>query len=381
MPPTIDLVDSPAGLRAALRPVDAPVVGVDVERADSHRYYRTPALIQVGVDGHCVLIDTVTVTDCRELDRFLADRDVILHALENDLVPLGVVGVRPPRPHDTAVAAAVLGLPTGLSPLLAEVLEIELTADKERFQRADWEARPLTNDMAAYAAGDVVHLPALWARLRADLQTAGRTAWYEQELAATISTATEDNRHWERTRGAGRLSPRGRAVLAALWTEREALAKQDDVAPQRIVHDDTLVSLAHEPPATSQQLVTRTEGRRRRHIRPYAERLAAAALRGQQDPPQERDPDRPRWEDRDRDAYDAMRRARSRVAKDIGLDAGVLCPSRQLKTAVSARPTDAATLCAEAGLRPWQIELLAEPLWEAYANAYSGDPGSGPSDD
>lgn len=365
-----------------MRQVDAPVVGVDVERADSHRYYRTPALIQVGVAGHCVLVDTVAISDCLELDRFLADRDVVLHALENDLIPLEVVGVRPSRLHDTAIAAAVLGRPIGLSPLLAQVLEVELTADKERFQRADWEERPVSEDMAAYAAGDVVHLPLLWARLRADLEDQGRTAWYEQELAATIAAATEDNRHWERTRGAGRLSARGRAVLAELWTERESIAKEDDIAPQRIVHDDTLVRLAQDPPASAHDLLSHTEGRRRRHARPYAERLTAAAIRGVEAPPDERDPDRPRWDDRDREAYDAMRRIRSRAAKEIGIDAGVLCPSRQLKGAVSTRPRDATTLCAAAGLRPWQTELLAEPLWEAYVAAYDGDPpGSASAED
>jgi ribonuclease D len=72
-------------------------VGVDVERADSARYHRRAALVQVGVAGTCVLLDAVRLDELADLDAFLADRRVVLHALENDLEPLDVLGVRPPR--------------------------------------------------------------------------------------------------------------------------------------------------------------------------------------------------------------------------------------------------------------------------------------------
>lgn len=381
MPPRIEIVDDPDRLVSALRAVDQSVVGVDVERADSHRYYRTPALIQVGVPGHCVLVDTVAITDGAELHRFLAGRDVVLHALENDLIPLAAVGVEPPNLQDTGVAAAMLGRPIGLSPLLEQVLDIALTPDKSKYQRADWEARPLTEGMAAYAAGDVVDLPELWTRLAAELDERGRRPWYEQELTALIESATDDNRHWERTRGAGRLSARGRAILQSLWEERESIAQQDDIAPQRIIHDDTLVDLANNPPGDAKRLVDRAESRRRKHLRPYAERLIEAAQRGLDGPALSRDPSRYRWDDRDRDAYDRMRRARAELADEVGIDAGVLCPGRQLKDAVSEQPQDADDLCRAAELRPWQADLLRDVLWDAFQGAYEDDGDDGGSGD
>jgi hypothetical protein len=44
----------------------------------------------------------------------------------------------------------------------------------------------------------------------------------------------------------------------------------------------------------------------------------------------------------------------------------VLCPSRPLWTAIAGEPDDGRQLCALAELRPWQTELLADPLWDAY---------------
>jgi ribonuclease D len=372
-PPDVTFVDDPASVRPELDRLTGPVVGVDVERADADRYFRRAALVQVGVPGNCVLIDAVALPSLPELERYLgADRLAVLHAIENDLEPLAALGVRPSHVADTAVAAAVLGLPTGLGPLLAEVLDIELDGDKSAYQRADWEERPLSPGMAAYAAGDVVHLPELWAELRARLGAADRTAWYEQELEWTVRRASEDNRDWTKVKGTGRMSPEQRAVLHALWDERERLAREHDVAPNRLLHDDVLRDLATEPPRTEAQLVRRSH-RRRSLLRRHAGELLAAVVRGQQAAPELRAGGGRRWSESERGAFDAMRKARTGVAEELGVDPGVLCPSRTLWDAIAAAPEDPGSLCGAAGLRPWQRELLGEPLWEAYRSSLGSE--------
>lgn len=371
-------VDDPDAVATQLRSLTDAAVGVDVERADSARYHRRAALVQVGVPGRCVLLDAVRLGDLSSLDDALRSRRVVLHALENDLEPLAVLGVRPHEPHDTAVAASVLGLPTGLGPLLTDVLGVELTDDKERFQRADWEQRPLPDEMAAYAAGDVVHLPALWEALEERLDAAGRRPWYEQELAAAVERAFDNGRDWTRVKGAARLSPQQRAVLRELWRERERLASTHDVAPNRLLHDDVLRSLALEPPGTEQELVRRSP-RRRRQLRAYASQLLAAVGRGVDAPPVPPDATGRRWGALDRETYDALRRRRAEIAEQLGVEAGVLCPSRPLWRAVAGEPTDGRELCELAGLRPWQTELLAEPLWETWTrvrDAHDEGPGA-----
>ena len=376
------IVDDPRDLTTALRAVDGAVVGVDVERADAPRYFRRAALIQVGTDDAVVLVDTVAVPQVPALQDFLAERTSILHALHNDLEPLRAAGVEIGRVDDTAVAAAILGLPIGLDPLLQDVLGIALSPDKERFQRADWEQRPLPDDMVAYAAGDVVHLPSLWAALAERLDQTGRGSWYEEELRAVIATEGEDTRDWTRTKGAGRLDGRARAVLRHLWQARERLARDDDMAPNRLLRETTLVDLA-ERPAESPDALTRRNQRRGRPTVEHARELFAAQQAGLDGPEEPRERNG-RWKEHERDAYDAMRAARAAVARQVGLDPGVLCPSRALWAPARGAPTTPQELCALAELRDWQAGLLADPLWAAYTKAMtsSGEPPAGePAED
>jgi ribonuclease D len=369
--PRITLVDDPGRVGTALAGLDLPVVGVDVERADADRYYRHAALVQVGGPGACILLDGMVLDDLGQLQAHLATRLTVLHAANNDVVPLAAKGVEPPQLVDTAVAASVLGLPVGLGALLEEVLGLHIGGDKESFQRADWAKRPIPAPMQAYAAGDVVHLPALWAVLADRLDAVGRTPWFEQELTASLTNAVTDTRDWRRVRGVGRLGARQQIVARMLWEAREEVARREDIAPNLLLHDEVIVALAIEPPRTAAQLARRA--RRRRRMEPeHAEHfLTVVESAAEQDPPPP-DPDRRRWTDRDSRAFDRLREARSKVADSLGVDAGVLCASKTLKDAVRADPKDADALCDAAGLRPWQRELLGDVLWRAYRGRSTG---------
>jgi len=378
VPPRITLVDEPSGIGVALADLDLPVVGVDVERADADRYYRHAALVQVGGPGSCILLDGMVLEDLSALNEHLAGRLSVLHAASNDVVPLAAKGVTPERLVDTAVAAALLGLPAGLGALLEEVLGLTIDGDKEAFQRADWAARPIPGPMQAYAAGDVVHLPALWQVLADRLDAAGRMAWFEQELAGSLANAVTDTRDWRRVRGVGRLSARQQVVARMLWEAREATARAEDLAPNLLLHDEVIVALAIEPPRTAAQLARRA--RRRRRMEPHhAERFLEVVLDAAEQDPSPPDPDRRRWTDRDSRAFDRLREARATVARELGIDAGVLCASKTLKEAVRDDPSDVDALCDAAGLRPWQRELLGDVLWRAYRGRSSSGSAPEPS--
>lgn len=374
--PHVTFVDRGLQIDDALQEVDGEIVGVDVERADAHRYFRRAALVQVGIEGRCVLLDGVTLDALPALDDFFAaGRLAVLHAAHNDLEPLAAKQVTPARIADTAVAAAVLGLPTGLGGLLDEVLGLQLDGDKSAYQRADWEQRPLPDAMVDYAAGDVVHLPLLWTELSGRLDATGRRSWYDEELAWTIERNDQETRSWTRVKGSGRLTPPQRALLRALWEERERITRTHDIAPNYLIHDEVLRELAIDPPRTEQQLVRRSQ-RRRALLRTHAEALLAAVERGREAEPEPKARSS-RWTEDDRALFEALRQRRAQVAEELGVDAGVLCPSQQLWGAIGGDPQDGRELCALAGLRTWQTEVLAEPLWEAYLEARAAGDSDG----
>lgn len=388
--PTI--VDTPARLAAALAEMaDLRTVGVDVERSDWDRYWRAAALIQVGgprpgddgaetdpsiVDrpagmvGRVALIDPLAVDDLSALGEFFADRTVVLHAMDNDLVPLEATGAAPAAVEDTAIAAALLGLPTGLGDLLHQQLGIDLPGDKHAMQRADWSRRPLSEAMMQYAAEDVVHLEALWQCLEQQLRVTGRLDWYLEERDWVRSQPTaEERRHWTRVRGLGRLDAQARARARSLWEAREHLARSTDTAPGRILADRVLVQLAVEPVQRARELARR--GVRRAAVKEFGTELVAA-LRGvgRSDPAPRRRP----LDEQERQLVDELRALRSARAAQVGIDAGVLAPNRVLRSAVGARPTTPAELRTALELRDWQWRLVGADFCEACGLDGAGRP-------
>ncbi|MPZ89382.1 MAG: hypothetical protein GEU81_15200 [Nitriliruptorales bacterium] len=381
------LADSSAGLRDALALLEGlETVGIDVERADWHRYWRSAALIQVGGAGRVALIDPLALPELGDLTRLLAERTCVLHAMENDLGPLSSLGIVPSVLEDTSIAAAMLGLPLGLEVLLRDLLGVELTGDKSAMQRADWEARPLTEDMLAYAAADVADLPALWTVLHERLRTGDREEWYRQELEAVrLLPPVEQRRAWTRTKGVGRLDSAAKARLRSLWDARERLARSTDTAPSRIAADKTLVDLAVRPPASRGELGRR--GLRRGAVRSWGATLMEAlrapteagahassgnrAASGDHERLSARVPT-----DQERALVDELRAIRSERAEELGIDPGVLCPSRTLLGAVLSAPASSAELRDALRLRPWQWEQLGDRFSVALALDGDGRPGS-----
>jgi len=234
-------------------------------------------------------------------------------------------------------------------------------------QRANWEARPLTPAMLAYAAGDVADLPALWDVLHRRLVEAGRLDWYHQEREAVRDQPpVEQRRDWTRTKGVGRLDPISRARLRSLWEAREDLARATDTAPARIASDKLLVDLALRPPTDAGELTRR--GLRRAAAREWGGALlralssegAATAEPSPRVAAGVRIPD-----ENDRAKVDLLRALRTERAQSLDIDPGVLCPSRVLLGAVLRDPGTCDQLEQALGLRPWQWEQVGPDFCDA----------------
>ena len=115
--------------------------------------------------------------DCPNLKRLLADPAVLklLHFARFDCAAVQLhLGVTMAPVVCTKVAAKLVRTFTdrhGLKDLCKELLGVEISKQQ---QSSDWGAPELTPEQQAYAASDVLHLHALWARLEGLLRREGR---------------------------------------------------------------------------------------------------------------------------------------------------------------------------------------------------------------
>ena len=362
--------DALASLVASLEADARPAVALDTEADSFHHYFEKVCLIQLALPGSAVLVDPLAPVDLGPLLAHLAPRELLLHGADYDLRLLHRgYGFRASRIFDTMLAAQLLGeREIGLAALLSARLGV--TLDKTN-QRADWSRRPLAPAMVAYAASDVLHLHALVASLRADLEAKRRLAWHAEECARLAATdfpprERDPENEW-RAKGTNALSAKERAYFRELWAVRERRAEQLDVPPFRVYPTDALQRSARQaaagtaepsalfpfsrplPAALVTELVAAVE--RARHVPPSAWPGRRTGEKAVPDPALE-------------SAVGKLKEKRDRLARQLALDPGLVASRATLADAARAQLTagrrlDADALAAATGMSRWRAELLA----------------------
>jgi ribonuclease D len=170
--------DLPEGLGfGAAVAIDTETMGLDPRRDRL-------CLVQLSAgDGtaHCVQIIPEALggrgADCPNLRRLLEDPGVlkILHFARFDVAALyHALGVTVAPVVCTKIASKLVRTFTdrhGLKDLCKDLLGVDLSKQQ---QSSDWGAPELTPEQLAYAASDVLHLHALWAKLKGLLEREGR---------------------------------------------------------------------------------------------------------------------------------------------------------------------------------------------------------------
>jgi ribonuclease D len=154
-----------------------PVVAVDTETMGLNPHRDRLCLVQLSAgDGHAHLVQLIPPSlggqgyDCPNLRRLLGAQGIVklMHFARFDVAVLQHsldVTVAPIR--CTKIAARLTRTFTdrhGLKDLCRDLLGVELSKQQ---QTSDWGAVELTAEQLAYAASDVLHLHALWAKLEA----------------------------------------------------------------------------------------------------------------------------------------------------------------------------------------------------------------------
>ncbi len=166
-----------------------PMVAIDTETMGLDPRRDRLCLVQLSAgDGqaHCVQIIPEALggrgADCPNLKRLLEDPAVtkLFHFARFDVAALHqALGVTVAPAKCTKIAAKLVRTFTdrhGLKDLCRELLGVEISKQQ---QTSDWGAVELSPEQLTYAASDVLHLHALWAKLEALLRREGRLALAE----------------------------------------------------------------------------------------------------------------------------------------------------------------------------------------------------------
>lgn len=344
-------------------------IALDTEADSFHHYFEKVCLLQLAKGGTAWLVDPLAGLDLAPLFSALSSRRLLLHGADYDVRLLSRGhGFRPREIFDTMLAAQLIGeKEIGLAALLSARLGV--TLDKSS-QRADWSRRPLSPDLVAYAASDVLHLHELVGSLEADLAAKGRLEWHAEECARLIgqdlSPAPEDPETDWRIKGSNALSAKERAFLRELWRAREERARSLDLPPFRVLHNEALLVLSRRAAAGERDLAALFP---RPVPSAFAHRLKAALSAaeslpaGSWPPPRRGEVVRPEPElDK---AVNALKARRDATAKSLGLEPGVLASRAALVDVARAdvaagHPLPAADLVAATGLSRWKAALLRD---------------------
>ena len=379
------VVADPSVLRATVEALAAGhgPVAVDAERASGHRYGQRAFLVQLRRAGTgTVLVDPAALPDLSSVGAALDGAEWVLHAASQDLPCLAEVGMRPATIFDTELGSRLAGFSrVGLAAVVEQLLGYSLAKEHSA---VDWSVRPLPEPWLRYAALDVEVLIDLRDVLAEELERQGKLEWAREEFAAVAATPPAPPRQdpWRRTSGLHRIRNRRQlAVVRELWLSRDALARELDVSPGRIVPDASLVEAAVAQPASPRALsaLAAFTGRvSRRYLARWYESVAAAlALPEAELPPlhlpSEGPPPARIWAERDPLA--AARLARCRAAL-TALAGELTLPIENLLSPDTVRrlawtppePADEAAVeqfLRDHGARSWQVGLTAPLLTAA----------------
>lgn len=382
------VIDEVAGVVDAARRLAAGTgpVAVDVERASGFRYSQRAYLVQVfRRDAGVFLFDPPPISDFSALQEAIGNEEWVLHAASQDLPSLRELSLEPVTIFDTELAARLLGHErVGLGAVVEDTLGITLA---KAHSASDWSTRPLPQSWLEYAALDVEHLVDVRDKLVAELAEQGKTEFAAQEFQAVLERAPKPPREEPWRRLSGLHTVRGRRALAIareLWLAREEYAREQDVAPGRLVPDRALVAAVLADPKTKSALAAVKEFTGRAS-RSQLDRWWAAieAGRASTEPPLERArggdslPPPRAWADRNPEADARLKAARSVVdarAAELAMPVeNLLTPDTLRRVAWSPPEPVSAASIGEAllalGARPWQVDQTAQLIAGAFVDS------------
>ena len=157
-------------------------VAIDTEFMREKTYFAKLCLVQVATIDSIFCIDTLSKMNLEKFWKSLSSSYCVFHSARQDLeILFQTANILPKKIFDTQIAASILGYPHQISyKLLVEKLCGKKL--KKAHTRANWEKRPLTNEMIEYATEDVQFLLEIHSKLYERLKEQNRLEWAEEDF-------------------------------------------------------------------------------------------------------------------------------------------------------------------------------------------------------
>jgi ribonuclease D len=340
-----------------------PRIAVDTESNSLHAYRERVCLMQFSTSERDYVLDVLALDDLNALASIFEDSDVekIFHAAEYDILCLRRdYGFAFVNIFDTMQAGRILGRKlAGLDRLIEEKFGIKV--DK-RLQKANWGARPLSDELLQYAAQDTHYLIPIRDLLDAELREKGLWELAQEDFRMACGNhAYEDKERpeypaWGRLSARRDLGPKELTILKELLDWREHVAARLDRPPFKVLDDDRLIAIARAQPSTRSDV--EATGLGERQMRQWGSELLAAVDRGMRKPMiQRKRPAAPTATYLKR--LEGLKDWRKEVATGMEVESDVVLP-RGLLLALADR--GAQGLEAIMGPSPWRLRHFGEQI-------------------
>jgi ribonuclease D len=357
-----DIVSTPADLQSLAAELEVETAfGVDLEADSMYHFQEKVCLLQLASGQRNVLVDTIALNDLSPLKPAFRSPDIrkVFHGSDYDVRCLyRDFDIRVSSLFDTQVACRFLGLKeTSLESVVKKLFGVAL--DK-KYQRKDWSRRPLSREMLAYAATDVCYLLPLARTLEAELTAKDRLAWVGEEcrlLSKVRPSVGEDGPLFMHCKGAGKLDPRGLAVLEQLLKLRRTIAQRKDRPLFKVFSHDALLRLAEVRPAKPGEL-EKTGALSPSQMERHGNDILAVIQKAQRLPTAEL----PRYPFRKPKPVPAavsnriqlLRRWRENQARRLKIEPSLICSKAAMAAIAERRPSKPEDLAEISELRSWQ---------------------------
>jgi len=345
------------------------IIGVDLESDSMYHFKEKVCLIQIASTQATAIIDPLQIKNLSLLEPLFRRADIqkVFHGADYDVRSLyRDFRIAVNNLFDTELACRFLGFKeSGLNAVLKKKYSIQL--DKKN-QRKDWSKRPLPEDMVAYAAKDVHYLIPLAESLQQELIQKGRLSWVQEEcntLSGVRPAPVDSEPLFLGFKGAGKLGPKGLAVLEELLQLRRKIARQQDRPLFRIIGNKSILMLAEARPLSRRKL-PETGALGSKQVDRYGKDVIAAVKKALHRPAK----DLPKYPRKTAPMVPAivakrvkeLRNWRDLLAKKLQIDPAIICTRAQISALAVQRPQNVDSLTKNNDLKTWQIAEFGKDI-------------------